>query len=143
MREDGRSLYEMARFSSHAQAGPCSLRVRLLLVGSASGPLGYAAGLAPHPGVALLVSWLVTFWLVWLVWLVWRGGRISHWILVMLGSGLGCVNAAFHIPKHPAALILLIIYASQLTLLLSPALDRHTNPQAAADMYDAYPRLNS
>jgi FtsH-binding integral membrane protein len=89
--------------------------------------------MAPNPGVELLVSWLVTFWLVWRVW---RGGRISHWILITLGSGLGCVSAAVHIPKHPAALILLIIYASQLTLLLSPALDRHTNPQAAAGAYD-------
>jgi FtsH-binding integral membrane protein len=87
-----------------------------------------------RPGVELLVSWLVTFWLIWRVW---RGGRISHWILIILGSGLGCVNAAFHIAKHPAALILLIVYVGQLALLLSPALDRHTNPRPAADIYDA------
>jgi hypothetical protein len=42
-----------------------------------------------------------------------------------LGSGLGCVNAALHMSKHPAALVLLVIYAVQLILLLSPALSRH------------------
>ena len=99
--------------------------VFLLLVGSASSPLGHSAGMAPQPGAALLISWLVTFWLIWRVW---RRGRISHYILIIFGSGLGCVNAVFHMPKHPIAFILLIIYASQLTLLLSPALDRHTKP---------------
>jgi hypothetical protein len=108
--------------------------VFLLLVGSASSPLGHAAAMAPQPGDALLISWLVVFWLIWGVW---RRGRISHWILIIFGSGFGCVNAAYHIAKHPVALILFIIYASQLTLLLSPALVRHTNPVSRGTSYDS------
>jgi hypothetical protein len=103
------------------------LYVLLLLAGSASGPLGHAAGMAPRAGVILLASWLVTFWLIWRVW---RGGQISRWILIILGSGFGCINAAFHMSKHPAALVLLVIYAVQLTLLLSPALSPYDGPQA-------------
>ena len=103
------------------------LYVLLLLAGSASGPLGHAAAMAPRAGVVLLASWLVTFWLIWRVW---RRGQISRWILIILGSGFGCINAALHMSKHPAALVLLVIYAVQLTLLLSPALSRQDGPQA-------------
>jgi 4-amino-4-deoxy-L-arabinose transferase-like glycosyltransferase len=75
----------------------------------------------------LLASWLVTFWLIWRVW---RRGQISRWILIIFGSGLGCINAAFHVSKHPVALIVLVIYAVQVTLLLSPALSQDDGPQA-------------
>jgi hypothetical protein len=68
----------------------------------------------------------VTFWLIWRVW---RRGQVSRWILIIFGSGFGCVNAAFHVPKHPAALILLVIYAGQLALLLSPALSGTAPPR--------------
>jgi hypothetical protein len=83
--------------------------------------------MAPRAGAILLASWLVTFWLIWRVW---RRGQISRWILIIVGSGLGCINAALHMSKHPAALVLLVIYAVQLTLLLSPALSWHDGPQA-------------
>jgi hypothetical protein len=106
------------------------LYVLLLLAGSASGSLGHAAGVAPHPGAGVDASWLVTLWLVWRVS---RRGQVSRWILIILGSGLGCVNAALHVPEHPAALILLVVYAGQLALLLSPALSLPTGPQVAAE----------
>ena len=64
----------------------------------------------------LLASGPVTFWLIWRVW---RRGQISRWILIILGSGLGRANAALHMPEHPAALVLLVIYAVQLTLAQS------------------------
>jgi len=105
--------------------------VFLLLAGSASGPLGHAAGIAPgHIGVTLLASWVVTLWLVWRVW---RRGQVSRWLLIIFGSGFGCVNAASHIPGHRAALLLLVIYAGQLALMLSPAISHHVSAQTAAE----------
>jgi hypothetical protein len=103
------------------------LYVLLLLAGASSGPLGHAAGIAPgHIGDSLLVSWVVTLLLVWRVW---RRGQVSRCLLIF-GSGFGCVDAAWHVPGHRAALILLVIDAGQLALMLSPALSRHDGPQA-------------
>ena len=104
--------------------------VFLLLAGSTSSPLRRGAGIAPgHSEVTLLVSWVVALWLVWRVW---RRGQISRWLLIIFVSGSGCVNAAFHIRGDRAALLLLVIYAGQIALMLSPAISRHVTAQTAA-----------
>lgn len=110
----------------HSKPGTILCSYVLLLL--AGGALEYPAGLAPrNPGAAAVAVWLVV---AWLIWRVWRHGRISRQILT-LGSGYGCVNAAVHIPGHPAALVLIAIYAGQLALMLSPALSLHSSAQAA------------
>jgi hypothetical protein len=78
-------------------------------------------GLGTHVSGALVSAFFA--------WRVTRGGRISRMLLVM-SAGIGFLTTAFEIAPRfgPGVFGVLIAYAAQLALLLSPAVYQRTRP---------------
>jgi hypothetical protein len=102
--------------------------------------IAIAVAAISHPPVLAkdLPAWLAVT--VFLAWRVSRGGRISRVALILLGM-LSFEGAAFIGTRlwTPGALVLLAIYATQIALLVSPAIYQHTRRSATPDLVPAAP----
>lgn len=93
-----------------------------------------------HPSLSAqgeLASFAVT---AFLAWRVSRGGRVSRVALILLGM-LSFAGAAFIGTRlwSPGVLVLLAIYATQVALLVSPAIYQHTRRDASPGLIPTAP----
>jgi hypothetical protein len=107
---------------------------QLLTLYLALGVVALVVAAASHPSLAVNAQ---PFWfplLVFLAWRVSRGGRTSRLILILM-SVYSFAGAAFigTLQWSPRILALLAIYATQVALLVSPAIYQRTRRYAAPD----------